>query len=210
MKLLIIPSIIARSQQELESRLKKISLINPELVQLDVMDGEFVKHASLEFDFKLPKSMKYEAHLMINRPEAWLMHNHSKINSVIFHYESEAHIHELIKLARKNKKKVGIAINPETDAEDIVQYLKIVDKVLVMTVSPGKYGSNFLPEMIDKIRYIRKLNGKIEIEVDGGINEKTIKSCFKAGANGFVVGSYFQKATNIKQALADLKKAIIN
>lgn len=208
MRYTIIPSIIAHSQAELDKRLKKISAIRPEVVQLDVMDGAFVRQTSLEFDFKLAKGRKYEAHLMLSNPLSWFMHNHSKISSVIFHYESDMHIHDFIKLARKYRKKVGIAINPSSDIEDIVQYLHLIDKVLIMTVYPGKYGSKFIPEVIGKIGHVRNLNDKIDIQVDGGINERKLLLCKQAGANEFVVGSYLQNAKNVKSAWAELKKAL--
>ena len=105
MKYIIIPSIIAQSQKELEKRIKRIMSVKPALVQFDVMDGEFVKHTSLEFDFKIPKSFKLEGHLMLLDPHGWFMKHHTKISSVIIHYESNVHVHDMIKLANNNLKK---------------------------------------------------------------------------------------------------------
>ncbi len=206
MKYQIIPSIIARSQKELEERIDKVKRY-ANLIQLDVMDGELVPHTSFEFNFKLPKN-NYEAHLMLESPKGWLMKHKSSINSVIIHYESEAHIHEFIKLAKKHKKKVGIALNPDTDAEAIKQYLKYIDKILVMTVYPGKYGSRFQSSELNKINFLRGLAPRLDIEVDGGIDNRTIKLCKQAGANQFVVGSYLQNARNVKSAMKELKAAI--
>ncbi len=205
MKYALIPSIIATSQKELEARLKKIP--SRTLVQLDVMDGLFVPHTSLEFEFNLPSHM-YEAHLMVQNPEAWLVHNHAKISSVIAHYESRVHMHNIIKLAKKYKKKIGIALNPESETEDIRQYLKHIDKVLIMTVHPGKYGSAFVPATLHKINFLRTLAPKIDIEVDGGIVPATLKACKEAGANQFVVGSFLQKAPNSLKAWKELQKEI--
>ena len=209
MKSQLIPSIIARSQAELETRLKRISTLKPEQAHLDIMDGLFVKRTSLEFDLSLPKSMKYEAHLMMRDPLGWFVKNHRIISSVIIHYESKAHIHDFIKLAKKYKKSIGIAINPETPSEDIAQYLGLIKNVLVMTVHPGKYGSPFLPSVLNKIKYLRELNKKINIEVDGGITPETMRLCKRAGANQFVVGSFLQNAKNVKHAWHALEQAII-
>ena len=110
----IIPSIIARSQAELETRLKKILALKPKQVHLDIMDGLFVKRTSLEFDISLPKSTAYEAHLMMRDPHGWFVKNRVSISSAIIHYESKAHIHDFIKLAKKYKKSFGIALNPES------------------------------------------------------------------------------------------------
>jgi ribulose-phosphate 3-epimerase len=204
MKESIIPSIIATSQQELDTRLAKIREVKPKLIQLDVMDGLFVPHTSFEFDFKLSTG-RYEAHLMMNNPEPWLSRHSSNMSSVIFHYESKIHLHQVIKSAKILSKKVGIAINPETPIEGIVQYLKHIDKVLIMTVYPGKYGSPFVPSMLEKIRELRKLAPKIDIQVDGGINPSTIEKCKGAGANQFVVGSFLQNASDVKTAWKELK-----
>ena len=203
----IIPSIIAHSQQELEERISKLKK-HSKCIHLDIMDGQFVKHTSIEFDFKIPKTIKTEAHLMLASPAPWLIHNNKKISCVIAHYNSETHMHDFIKLAKKYKLKVGVAINPEVPAEAITQYLKLIDKVHIMTVHPGNYGSPFLPETLNKIKYLRGLNPKMNIEVDGGIMPNTLNLCKQAGANQFVVGSYLQKSKNIKSAWKELNNLI--
>ena len=178
-------------------------------MHLDVMDGTFVKRTSLGFPFIVPKSYACEAHLMVRNPKGWLVKNHTQIDSFIVHYESETHLHECIKLAKHYKKKIGVALNPETDDEDSTQYLKLIDKVLIMTVHPGKYGSPFLPEMLEKIQHIRKLAPKLDIEVDGGVTPETLKLCKRVGANQFVVGSYLQNASDIKVAWNKLKNSLV-
>ncbi|MEK6858550.1 MAG: ribulose-phosphate 3-epimerase [Nanoarchaeota archaeon] len=200
MKWAITPSIIARSQAELEERIHKLNPLKPLHLHLDIMDGTFVKRTSLEFSFIVPPPYTSEAHLMVRNPKGWLVKNHAQIDSFIVHYESETHLHECIKLAKHYKKKIGVALNPETNNEDVTQYLKLIDKVLIMTVHPGKYGSPFLPEMLEKIKHIRKLAPKLNIEVDGGITPETIKACRDAGANQFVIGSFLQNAKNVKDA----------
>ena len=205
MKKTIIPSIIANSQKELNERIKKV---NSKIYQLDIMDGKFVKSKSLWFDFKLPKGKKYEAHLMIENPRFWIEKNWKKAASIIFHAESFGNAEGIIKLIRSKKKKVGIALNPGTDLKRIKNQLKKIDLVLVMTVSPGKYGANFIPKALDKLKQIRKFKPNMEIEVDGGINEKTIKMASNFGANRFVVGSYLQKNTDPKKAFDKLKDVI--
>ena len=207
MKLSIIPSVIANNQLELEKRIKKLpkSLVN---VQLDVMDGSFVPGFSLDFDFILPKGRIYEAHLMARNPEPWFSQAHKKINSVLIHYESQAHLEEFIALAKGYKKKVGIAINPETEIENIIPYIKWVDKVLIMTVHPGKYGSDFLLETVEKVRKLRVLMPKLTIQVDGGINPQTIGHAAGAGANEFVVGSFIQNSKDISKANHELQSAL--
>lgn len=206
MKYTLVPSVIASSQSELDMRLKKIKPLKPKLIHLDVMDGLFVKHTSLEFDVALPKG-KYEAHLMLTNPHGWIVKNSSFVSSIIIHYESNVHLHDIIKEIKKKKKKIGLAINPDTPVEDIVQYLPHIHKVLVMTVRPGKYGSQFLPKTLKKIQFLRDQSSDLVIEVDGGMMPDTIIECQEAGANQFVVGSYLQQARDVKKAWKTLEKA---
>ena len=211
MKKQIIPSLIAKTQKELEKRFDGIKNYS-RVFHLDIMDGKFVRNKSLFFDFELPKGkFRYEAHLMIKKPEKWIKKNWKKSNLIIFHIEScknESEVKNLIKLIKSKRKKVGISINPKTKVKKIIPYLSLVNMVLVMTVVPGKYGSKFLPDALKKVKDIRKLKPQLDIEVDGSINLKTINHAYRSGASSFVVGSFLQKSKNQKKAIEDLKKRI--
>lgn len=202
MKRVVIPSIIAKNQNELDERISKVE---SSIYQLDFMDGKFVQKKSLMFEFNIPKSKKYEAHLMILNPKLWIEKNWEKVDTIILHFESSKNPEELIKLIKSKKRKVGIAINPKTSVKKIEPFLSKIDMVLVMTVNPGKYGAKFLSKMLIKIKELRKLKPKLNIEVDGGINDKNIHKAFKSGANSFVVGSYLQNSKNPKESLEKLK-----
>jgi len=200
----IIPAIIAKNQKELNKRISKVKNYASR-IQLDVMDKKFVKNSSLEFDFKLPKIKgKYEAHLMVKNPEKWLNKNYKKVNTIIFHLEAENNPKKIIKLIKSKRKNVGIALKPKTSINKIKPFLSKIDVVLIMTVHPGKYGAKFIPLTLKKIRELRKLKPKLNIEVDGGISNKTISKTFLAGANMFVSGSYLQKSKDIKSSIIHL------
>lgn len=206
MKTLIIPAIIATSQEELNKRINKVKdyLL---LLQLDIMDGKFVPTHSIDFDFKLPKTnCSYEAHLMVNNPEKWIKKHWKIADIILVHIESCKEPEKIMKLVKTKGKKIGFVLNPETTIEKIKPYLNKIDQVLVMTVDPGYYGSPFLPETLDKVRELRKLKPNLDIEVDGGIDSNTIEQAYKAGANLFVSGSYLQKSEDVKKAIEDLKK----
>ena len=204
MKKEVIPSLIAKNQKELNERFSKIKS-QFKIFQLDIMDGKFVKNKSLMFNFKLPKGkFKYEAHLMVKNPKVWIIKNWKKADTIIFHIESTNDSKYLIKLIKSKKRKVGIAINPKTNVKKIIPFLNSIDMILIMTVTPGKYGSKFLPNVLKKVKEIRKLKPKLNIEVDGGINNKTIARAKKAGANRFILGSYLQKSKNVKKAKGKL------
>ena len=204
MKKQIIPSLIAKNQKELEERFEIIKK-DFKTIHLDVMDGKFVKNKSLMFSFKLPKkSFKYRAHLMIENPGSWIKKNSRFVDSIFFHYESVKNPEEIIKLVKSKKKKVGMAINPKTKVEKIIPFLKKLDFVIIMTVNPGSYGSKFKKVPLEKIREIKKSNSRVKVIVDGGMNPKNIKIASGKKADGFVVGSFIQKAKNSEEAIRSL------
>lgn len=208
MEKIIIPAIIAISQEELDERINKVK-DHAEFLQLDVMDGMFVPSHSLDFDFKLPEiDCKFEAHLMVNNPEEWIEMNYSKVDTILAHFESCKNPEKVIGLIRNKGKKVGLVINPETSVQDIEEFLDNIDQVLVMTVNPGFYGAKFLQENLSKVKELRQLKPDLAIEVDGGVSIDTIKTLNEAGANLFVCGSYLQKSEDVALAIEKLKNLI--
>ena len=205
---IIIPAIIAKTQNELEEKILKVKDF-VELIQLDLMDGRFVPNNSIDFNFKLPETnCHFEAHLMIEYPEKWIEKNHMKVDTILAHYESSDDPALIINLAKSKNKRVGFVLNPKTSIQKIEKYLDELDQVLIMTVNPGFYGSLFLPEMLDKISELRKMKPDLDIEVDGGITPDTIQDVYKAGANMFVSGSYIIKSPNIKEAIDRIKNML--
>lgn len=205
----IIPAIIAKTQEELDELLLKVIDI-VEIAQLDIMDEKFVPNTSLFFDFKLPEtSCLFEAHLMIKNPEKWVEKNWQKVDTILVHYESCDNPENIISEVKNKSKKIGFVLNPETPTKNLTSFIDDIDQVLIMTVNPGFYGSPFLPEMLDKVRELRNLKPNLDIEVDGGVTDKTIGLVDKAGANLFVSGSYIMKAKNVKDSINNLKKHLV-
>lgn len=207
-KKMIIPAIIAKNQEELNNSLSKV-IDHVELIQLDIMDDVFVPNTSLFFDFKLPDTnCIFEAHLMVQKPDEWINKNADKVKTILVHFESSMNPKKIIKSAKQKNKKIGFVLNPETPIEKITPHLDNIDQILIMTVKPGFYGSPFLPEMMGKIIKLRRLKTDLDIEVDGGINNKTIDLVNKAGANMFVSGSYIVKSDDVKKSVETLKKIV--
>lgn len=202
----IVPAIIAKAQDELDRAIGKVKGFAGK-IQLDVMDGKFVRNTSFLFDFKLPplKAM-LEAHLMVEHPLVWIEKHASKVDLILFHIESKDPVAEVIQAVKVRKRKVGIVINPDTPVKDIAGFLEMVDQVLVMTVHPGFYGSPFVSEALEKVTRLRKLMPQLAIEVDGGITDKTILKAAGAGANLFVSGSFILRSENPEKAYALLVK----
>jgi len=209
MKKVIIPAVIAKTQEGLEDIFSKIK-DSARLLQLDVMDNKFVPNTSLDFDFQLPQGKyQFEAHLMIENPEKWIAEYGNKVDTIIAHFEAVENPERIIESVKKKDKKMAFALNPETDIDQIRDYLSQLDQVLIMTVHPGFYGSPFLPETMDKIRRLRELKPSLDIEVDGGITADTIDEVNKAGANMFVSGSYLIKSENIRERIEILESKVI-
>ena len=207
-KKMIIPAIIAKNQEELNSSLSKV-INHVELIQLDIMDNVFVPNTSLFFDFKLPETdCVFEAHLMVQKPDEWIDKNADKVQTILVHFESSMNPEKIIESAKQKNKKIGFVLNPETSIEKIIPHLNDVDQILIMTVKPGFYGSPFLPEMMEKIIKLRKKKTDLNIEVDGGISNKTIDLVNKAGANMFVSGSYIVKSDDVKKSVETLQKIV--
>jgi ribulose-phosphate 3-epimerase len=204
----IIPAIIAKNQTELDERLSKV-IDFVDVIQLDIMDNNFVPNLSLNFDFKLfDYNCKFEAHLMIDDPERWIDKNIDKVDLVLVHYESTNNHKKIINQVRKKGKKIGFVLNPETPISEIFDIIDEIDQILIMTVNPGFYGSPFLPDMINKISDLRKLRSELNIEVDGGITDKTIGLVDKAGANLFVSGSFIVKSDDVSKAIIKMKRIV--
>jgi len=203
----VFPSVIAKNQNELKTTFAKIKGLNAPWFHLDIMDGKFVKNTSLMFDFKLPRGKKkYEAHLMMKSPAAWLTKYLKKVNGVLLHVESDIHLENAIAIIKATKRRVGLVLNPGTPLSKVKPYLKSIDKALIMSVHPGEYGARYLSSTAKKVRALRKLSKKMVIQVDGGMNPSRIKSLKKAGANQFVVGSYLQKSGDVRGAWKALKE----
>jgi ribulose-phosphate 3-epimerase len=145
------------------------------------------------------------------------------------HLEATEEVEETLKYIRRCNVKAGLAFCPDTSISMIPKYLDKCDMVLLMTVNPGFGGQAFMPEVLDKIRFVRDVCDKLDIregggtpkrkssskqlppfdiQVDGGINEETAKLCVDAGANVLVSGSYFFKAPDMKSAIQNLRAAV--
>ena len=210
MKQMIIPAIISNDNIELNDALKKAKLVS-NFAQIDVMDGEFVENKSNFFNLKIDDiSLHLEAHLMVNEPYLWIKKNIKKFDTILTPIETTKNIEQVISFVKEHKKRIGIVINPETSVDSIKDYIFKVDQVLVMTVHPGKYGAEFLPNTLKKVKEIRALLKTIDIEVDGGITPSTIAIAKDAGANRFVCGSFLMKSYDVKRSYDVLKKSIKN
>jgi ribulose-phosphate 3-epimerase len=181
-------------------------------IHCDIMDGQFVPPITfgdgMVNAIRRLGNTKLEAHLMTNTPERHFEpFAKAGCSRIIFHAEATAHAHRLVQALHDLGIEAGIAINPGTPETFIEPVMELVDLVLVMTVNPGWGGQEFIESCLLKVERIRKRFPSLHIEVDGGIDQSTIRRARDAGANVFVAGSYLANASSPAEGLAELRRA---
>lgn len=199
------PSILAADMLNLGKEIEKIEKSGSKYVHIDVMDGVFVPNISFGMPVlsavRKKTDLVLDVHLMIVDPDKYI-DEFIKCGAdiITFHLETldnERTLRAIDKIHSKGKK-VGISIKPKTPARDVLPYVSLVDMILVMTVEPGFGGQSFMYDTMSKVTEIREYaninNRALDIQVDGGINNETIKIAKNAGANIFVLGTAFFKS----------------
>ena len=189
--------------------IESLNKTNTDYIHIDVMDNIFVPNYQLPIEEvnELGKysNKPFDVHLMIEDPEQFIKNiTINNIKSITIHLEINKNINDLIKLIKYYNYQVGIAIKPNTDIYEIDKYINIIDKVIIMSVEPGFGGQTFIDNSVDKIKYIRNKRKDIIIEVDGGINNETIKR-INNDTDIAVVGSYIINSNNYQKAINSLK-----
>lgn len=194
----IAPSILAADFSRLGELVKLSEAGGADRVHVDVMDGHFVPNLSMGSvvvkGLRPVTRLPLEVHLMVEDPAKFTDgFIKAGADSIIFHLEVQPDPIELIRHVRGHGKKVGLAFNPDFDPKRVEPFLADIDLALCMTVFPGFGGQAYIPESTARIRTLRaaidRLNPKCELEVDGGIDRRTIGEAAKAGANVFVAGT---------------------
>ena len=202
------PSILASDMLNLGSEIEKIEKSGSKFVHVDVMDGCFVPNISFGMPIisavRSKTDLVVDVHAMIVKPNRYI-DEFIKLGAdmITFHLEALEHneILESIDKIHNYGKKVGISVKPKTDIKEILPYIGLIDMVLVMTVEPGFGGQKFMHDMMDKVKFVREYadnhNLSLDIQVDGGINNETLKIAKDAGANIFVLGTGFFKSKDL-------------
>ena len=187
----LVPAILTDDPKALERMVRQAETFTA-YVQFDIMDGQFVPSRSITWEdlAKLPMNLSWEAHLMVQHPADYLHgFRQAGAQKVTFHYEATSSPQETISLARDLGLRVGLAVNPETPVSAILPLANEVDSMLFLTVHPGFYGSQFIPEVLDKMMQFRRACPGVEIGVDGGIKESNIAQVVQTGVDVIYVGS---------------------
>ena len=211
-KIQISPSILSADFSQLGNEIKRLEEGGADMIHVDVMDGHFVPNLTIGPPvikaLRKQCSIKFDVHLMISPVHKYIeAYSDAGADIITIHPEATDNLEESILKIKSLNKKVGVSLNPETKIDLIIDYLEKIDLVLIMSVNPGFGGQKFMPEVLDKIREIKKIQSKnnlnFDIEIDGGINFDNCQLAIEAGANILVSGTTVFKSNN-----GDIKKNI--
>ena len=211
-KIQISPSILSADFSQLGNEIKRLEEGGADMIHVDVMDGHFVPNLTIGPPvikaLRKQCSIKFDVHLMISPVHKYIeAYSDAGADIITIHPEATDNLEESILKIKSLNKKVGVSLNPKTKIDLIIDDLEKIDLVLIMSVNPGFGGQKFMPEVLDKIRDLKKIQFKnnlnFDIEIDGGINFDNCQLAIEAGANILVSGTTVFKSNN-----GDIKKNI--
>jgi len=211
-KIQISPSILSADFSQLGNEIKRLEEGGADMIHVDVMDGHFVPNLTIGPPvikaLKKQSSMLFDVHLMISPVHKYIEdYATAGADIITIHPEATDDLGSSILKIKELNKKVGVSLNPKTKIETITKHLNEIDLVLIMSVNPRFGGQKFMPEVLIKIKELKKIreekNLDFDIEIDGGINFDNSKEVIKAGANILVSGTTIFKSNN-----GDIKKNI--
>lgn len=215
----VAPSILSADFVNLERDIHHLKECGADYVHIDVMDGLFVPNITIGIPvvaaIRKITDLPLDVHLMIDRPIRYVeQFCDAGADIVTIHVEADTveNNQEALRMIHRKGVRAAVSIKPGTPASAVDPYMDLMDLILVMTVEPGFGGQKFMEDMMSKVRALRKIidvrTPGVELEVDGGVNLTTGKTCVEAGANVLVAGSALFKAENTAEFVEGLHKLV--
>ncbi len=215
MKVQIAPSILSADFSVLGQQVRDVEEAGADLIHVDVMDGRFVPNITIGplvvRALRPVTSLPLDVHLMIVEPDRYIedfIRAGADIISV--HVEACIHLHRTIQQIKSLGVKAGAVLNPATSPSVLEYVLKDLDMIVIMSVNPGFGGQEFISSSLEKIRFLKQMckeqDVSVPVEVDGGVNIRTVRSVVEAGADICVAGSAVFGSRDYSQAISDLKE----
>lgn len=210
--MIIAPSLLAADFSKLSDEVIRMNIAGADWLHLDVMDGHFVPNLSFGppviAAIRDVTDMPFDVHLMIDDPLRYTpMFLKAGADSITFHAESSSDIGATIDIIRSGGAKAAIALKPGTDVSVVFPYLDKLFMVLVMTVEPGFGGQKFMPDMLEKVRALKKRKPGLLVQVDGGIHKETARLAAQAGTDVLVAGTALFGAKDARLAIDEMRAA---
>jgi ribulose-phosphate 3-epimerase len=211
----IAPSILSADFARLGEEIQDAERGGADWIHVDVMDGHFVPNITIGplivESIRPVTKLPLDVHLMIEEPDRYIpQFAKSGADILTVHQEACRHLHRTLSLIKEQGAKAGVVLNPATPLVTIESVLEDVDLVLLMTVNPGFGGQTFIHSVLPKIKALRQMLderglGRVEIEVDGGVNPQTARLCEQAGATVLVAGSAVFNQQDRAKAIAEIR-----
>jgi ribulose-phosphate 3-epimerase len=207
------PSILSADFSCLGEQVRAVQRAGVELIHVDVMDGHFVPNLSMGplvvRALRKVTDLPLDVHLMVTDPGDFLEpFVEAGASHISFHVEANGDCQRMLDWLRERGVGRGLALNPETPVERVLEWLPRVEMVLVMTVHPGFGGQKFLEDNLQKVRRIREAEPRVDIQVDGGVDRTTLFKSKEAGANIFVAGSAIFSSDDPEEAARRLRRIL--
>ncbi len=215
----IAPSILSANFIKLGEEIKAVEKAGVDLIHIDIMDGHFVPNITIGpfivESIRETTALPLDVHLMIEEPDTYLKDFiKAGADFITVHLEASVHLHRTVQWIKEAGIKAGVSLNPATPIRGLEYILSDLDMALLMSVNPGFGGQTFIPQIIGKIKTLRKLVDErglsTLIEVDGGINLDNIKTVADAGADILVMGSAFFNSRDYKAIVKSIKERLGN